>query len=89
RAEHWRRYGGALTLCVLRRDDRVHMDFLLRLEYLYQVKYYTLFTFWDSLPSNQDLSEVTRPRSNSLGSEETNPMTPLSIKDKRQVGLFN
>ncbi|KPJ13518.1 C-myc promoter-binding protein [Papilio machaon] len=37
------------------------------------------------LPSNQDLSEVTRPRSNSLGSEETNPMTPLSIKDKRQT----
>ncbi|XP_013140292.1 PREDICTED: DENN domain-containing protein 4C [Papilio polytes] len=37
------------------------------------------------LPSNQDLSEVARPRSNSLGSEETTPPTPLSIKEKRQT----
>ncbi|CAH2049264.1 unnamed protein product, partial [Iphiclides podalirius] len=39
------------------------------------------------LPSNPDLSEVPRPRSNSLGSEQEQPSTPtpLSITEKRQT----
>ncbi|XP_068622803.1 DENN domain-containing protein Crag [Battus philenor] len=37
------------------------------------------------LPSNQDLTEVSRPRSNSLGNEDTNAPAPLSIAEKRQT----
>ncbi|CAG4943676.1 unnamed protein product, partial [Parnassius apollo] len=37
------------------------------------------------LPSNPDLSEVARPRSNSLESENTGSPTPLPVTEKRQT----